>query len=208
MGNLQSVSNALSFFKCDTIVSSNETEILNSDGIILPGVGAFGDAIHNIDKLGLRSVINKYSESKKPILGICLGMQILANSSEESPGSMGLGLIAGSIKKIPKLDLVLPHIGWNEIILNNPSNLFNGINNNDCFYFVHSFFFETQQKFISSFVNYGTKITSSVHKANVFGVQFHPERSHTLGIKMLGNFIDIIKKNKNVKKKIDSESRY
>lgn len=195
MGNLQSVFNALSFFKCDIIVSANETEILKSDGIILPGVGAFGDAINNIDKLGLRSIIIKYSELKKPILGICLGMQILANSSEESPGSMGLGLITGSIKKIPKQNLVLPHIGWNEIILNNSCTLFNGINNNDCFYFVHSFFFQTQQKFISSFVNYGTKITSSVHNDNIFGVQFHPERSHNLGIKMLGNFIDIVKKN-------------
>lgn len=197
MGNITSVCNALAPMDCDILVSSEPADILKADGIILPGVGAFEEAIKNLKQLDLFDAIRDYAlNDKKPLFGICLGMQLLADSSEERGFNEGLGLIPGKVKIIStKPNLPLPHVGWNDISIKVKEPLYNGINDGDCFYFVHSYYFDCNEKYISSTVEYGKTITAAVQYKNIYGAQFHPEKSQTKGKAMLRNFVNSLKEN-------------
>tara|TARA_A100001388_G_C28768870_1_gene502534 strand:- start:2013 stop:2633 length:621 start_codon:yes stop_codon:yes gene_type:complete len=194
MGNIKSVVNAFKKLDQHLIVSSSSEDIYKSDALILPGVGAFNKAMSSLKELKIIDpIIENTTIRKKPLLGICLGMQLLAESSTEVEYANGLGLIPGNVIKIdcPK-SFVLPHVGWNNISFKTHFTLFKGIEKEPCFYFVHSYCFKTQEKYISSTTDYGTQIVSSVQYENIIGVQFHPEKSQRKGLKLLSNFIEQI----------------
>lgn len=195
MGNIKSVHNSFNKMGAKVKTSNTRKDIKKADALILPGVGAFAKAMQNLESLNLIDpIVNFAIEKKKPILGICLGMQLLAESSAENGFNEGLSLIPGNVKPIKRLKgLRLPHIGWNELEVKTESPLFNGIVE-DSFYFVHSYYFKTKKKNISATVDYGYKITSAVQNENIFGVQFHPEKSQTGGMKLISNFITLISK--------------
>ena len=195
-GNIQSVYKALKFIDCDAVVTKNPDEILKSDGAILPGVGSFGDTMDTMQKYGIKDTVIKYTQSGKPFLGICLGLQLLFPKSEESVGAGGLSILQGEIKKIPNNsgELKIPHIGWNNLNIKKHDGLFKGIDGSPYVYFVHSYYLDAQDKdIVSSQTNYGVLIDASVQKDNVFATQFHPEKSGDVGLKMLRNFADIVK---------------
>jgi len=189
MGNIGSITNAFEILGHSVDVSSDREVISSAHGLILPGVGAFPKAMNNLRDLQILDVIKDFAiEQEKPVLGICLGMQLLATSSEENGHHLGLGLIPGQVKKIPGNELPVPQVGWNDINLRHDSSIFEGILDNTDFYFVHSYYFSCERKFVSSTTNYGMDLTASIECKNVFGVQFHPERSHRYGLKVLENF--------------------
>ena len=193
MGNLGSIKNMLSFLGHDSIISNKKKDIDNSDFLILPGIGKFDHAIDNIDKLNLEEVIKKNVLDKKiPILGICLGMQLMCLRSEEGT-KKGLSLIDYDVKKFKfekKNNLKVPHMGWNFLKKTSDSTLFKGINGNLRYYFVHSYFVEdSNNPFKSSLTEYGINFVSSFEKNNLFGVQFHPEKSHRFGKELFKNFL-------------------
>lgn len=195
-GNIQSVYKALKFIDCDAVVTKNPDEMLKSDGAILPGVGSFGDTMDTMQKYGIKDTVIKYTQSGKPFLGICLGLQLLFPKSEESVGAEGLSILQGEIKKIPNNsgELKIPHIGWNNLNIKKHDGLFKGIDGSPYVYFVHSYYLDAQDKdIVSSQTNYGVLIDASVQKDNVFATQFHPEKSGDVGLKMLRNFADIVK---------------
>lgn len=195
-GNIQSVYKALKFIDCDAVVTKNPDEILKADGAILPGVGSFGDTMDTMQKYGIKDTVIKYTQSGKPFLGICLGLQLLFPKSEESVGAEGLSILQGEIKKIPNNsgELKIPHIGWNNLNIKKHDGLFKGIDGSPYVYFVHSYYLDVQDKdIVSSQTNYGVLIDASVQKDNVFATQFHPEKSGDVGLKMLRNFADIVK---------------
>ena len=194
MGNIKSVSNAIELLGFNALLIDNPKYIKNPDAIILPGVGAFREAMKSLKKLRLIDPLKEVVlDSKKPLLGICLGMQLLASKSEENGKYEGLSFIPGTVKKIPqKKNIRLPHIGWNEIELQNKSQVFNGIKNRDSFYFVHSYRFECEQEYILATTNYGGNIVASVQSKNIFGMQFHPERSQRKGLHLLNNFANYV----------------
>ena len=198
MGNIQSVKNAFELLDCNVEIIDNSSGIHDADGIILPGVGAFGNAISNLEE---RKIIDSLKDSvlnkKTPLLGICLGMQLLADSSEERGNNKGLSLISGNIRKIPELHSYrLPHVGWNDINIKKDDPLFKNINDKSSFYFVHSYRFECDEKYVVATTDYGQQITAAVQKDNIFGVQFHPERSQRKGFHLINNFIDYVKEKK------------
>ena len=198
MGNIQSVKNAFELLDCNVEIIDNPSGIHDADGIILPGVGAFGNAISNLEE---RKIIGSLKDSvlnkKTPLLGICLGMQLLADSSEERGNSKGLSLISGNIRRIPELHSYrLPHVGWNDIDIKKDDPLFKNINDKSSFYFVHSYRFECDEKYVVATTDYGQQITAAVQKDNIFGVQFHPERSQRKGFHLINNFIDYVKEKK------------
>lgn len=200
MGNITSVENAMTRLNCKVQVTNDLDEIRNSDGLILPGVGAFGKAVENLKALNLIDTIKEVViERKKPILGICLGMQLLADVSYERGNFEGLGLIPGEVKKIniEGKKLLLPHVGWNPVKINPESLAYKDIDNNSSFYFVHTYHYECEEKYISGKVSYGDLITASIQKDNIFGVQFHPEKSQTNGLILLHNFKTEVQKLKN-----------
>ncbi len=189
MGNLRSVRKALEKIGQESIITNNHDAIKQSDKIILPGVGAFKDAMTNLHKLGLVEILNQeVIEKKKPFLGICLGMQLIAKSSEEFGNTTGLGWIDAKIVKFPKSALKIPHIGWNEVNFINPTKLFNNIPNKKDFYFVHSYYFDTDEKYGIGRCNYGIDFVCAIQKENIFATQFHPEKSQTYGLEILKNF--------------------
>ena len=193
MGNLASVYNAYSKFTKDLKIVKNADDLKNLDKIILPGVGAYKDAMQHLEKSGLKNAILDFANSKKPLLGICLGMQLLFESSEEFGFTQGLGLIDGKVVRFDKekmgSDLKIPHMGWNKIInKNNP--LFAGLKN-PYLYFVHSYHIVTSDENIIGKTNYGYEFASAVNKNNIFGFQPHPEKSHNNGLKILENFINL-----------------
>jgi glutamine amidotransferase len=199
MGNIQSVINAFKVLEQDLIVSSSADDINKSDALILPGVGAFEKAMVSLKQLNIiDSIIENTKNKQKPFLGICLGMQLLAENSTEGKikkgeSTKGLGLIPGNVIKIDcKKDFALPHVGWNEVYFNNSCSLFRNIEVKPCFYFVHSFCFRTEKKFISSTTKYDVEVVASVQNGNIMGVQFHPEKSQRKGLKLLSNFISQI----------------
>lgn len=194
MGNVQSVRNAFEFLGCQVTITNEPSQVLKADALILPGVGAFGEAMKNLHHCKLLEPIQRMAlEEKKPLLGICLGMQLLADSSVERGEYAGLSLIPGQVKPIPTSNhLRLPHIGWNNISLPQKTSLFNQVSDGDSFYFVHSYYFSCDASYISSETDYGGYLAASVQHENVFGVQFHPERSHHKGLGILRNFVNIV----------------
>lgn len=194
-GNIKSVEKAMISLGEDVIVTSDAQTILNSDGVILPGVGAFGDAMEKLHAYGLVNVIRQVADSGKPFLGICLGLQLLFDSSEESPGVEGLGILKGKIVRIPDGEgLKVPHIGWNSLSYPNKGRLYEGIPENSFVYFVHSFYLQAQEEsIVKATTEYGVTIQASVEKDNVFACQFHPEKSSDVGLSILRNFIALTK---------------
>lgn len=184
MGNLRNVQRALEHLGCTVLVTPDPQAIRRATTLILPGVGAFGEAVNRIDGLSLRAPILEHVRAGRPLLGICLGMQLLFEDSEESPGTAGLGLIPGSVVRF-RTDLVVPHIGWNDVHPIAPSTLL--APEGGCFYFVHSFHAGATPAAVGT-TEYGVTFTSVVEQRNVFGVQFHPEKSQAAGLALLQRF--------------------
>ncbi|MBR2177180.1 MAG: imidazole glycerol phosphate synthase subunit HisH [Clostridia bacterium] len=193
-GNLQSVIKAMNFIGSECIVTNEKEIILNSDGAILPGVGSFADAMDCMNSSGATDAVLEFVKTGKPFLGICLGLQLLFESSEESPGAKGLGLLKGSITRIPNHNgtLKIPHIGWNSLDVRKHEGLFKGIEGNPYVYFVHSYFLKADdENIVSSTTNYGTEIDASVNAGNIYATQFHPEKSGKVGLQILNNFVSL-----------------
>ena len=192
-GNLKSVLKALQFLGEDAKITREKEEILSADKIILPGVGSFGDAMKKLEEYDLVSVIHTAVERQIPFLGICLGLQLLFESSEESPGVKGLGLLKGTIKKIPDdQGWKVPHIGWNSLKFDHKGRLFEGIEENSYVYFVHSFYLEAEEEeIVKASTEYVVNIHASVEKGNLFSCQFPPEKSGEVGLQILKNFAKI-----------------
>ena len=194
-GNIKSVEKALLCLGEDVVITGDAETILSADGVILPGVGAFGDAMARLHGRGLVEVIHKCVERETPFLGICLGLQLLFESSEESPGTEGLHILEGKIVRIPAEGVKVPHIGWNNLSFPNPGRLFQGIKEGAYVYFVHSYYLQAaDESIVTAAAEYGVRIHASVEKGNVFGCQFHPEKSSEVGMQVLRNFVDITKR--------------
>lgn len=191
-GNIKSVEKALQALGEEAVTTRDKDTILYADKVILPGVGAFGDAMEKIHKYGLYEVIHQVTEQKTPFLGICLGLQLLFERSEESKGVEGLSILKGEILRIPeKQDLKIPHIGWNSLKFPNAGRLFRGIPKEAYVYFVHSYYLKAkEEEIVTATTEYGTLIHASVEKDNVFACQFHPEKSSAVGLQILKNFIE------------------
>ena len=192
-GNLKSVEKALIFLGETPVITRDREELLAADKVILPGVGAFGDAMDRLHQYGLVDVIKEIVKKGIPFLGICLGLQLMFESSEETPGVEGLHLLDGTIRRIPAAPgLKIPHIGWNDLTFPNKGRLFRGIEEHSYVYFVHSFYLEAaDSSIVTATTEYGARIHASVEKGNVFACQFHPEKSSTVGLKILDNFIHL-----------------
>lgn len=197
-GNIKSVEKAIQFLGKDAVITRNPEEILSATHVILPGVGAFGDAMEKLHNYGLIPVIHEVVKRNIPFIGICLGLQLLFERSEETPGVEGLGILKGEIKRIPdKEDLKIPHIGWNSLKYPNIGRLYEGIPEDSYVYFVHSYYLDAEDKdIVVATTEYGTKIHASVEKDNVFACQFHPEKSSSVGLKILENFLKVSKEEK------------
>lgn len=190
-GNIKSVEKAMLLLGQDVTVTRKRETILKADKVILPGVGAFGDAMGKIRQYGLYEVIHEVVEQGTPFLGICLGLQLLFERSEESPGEEGLGILKGEILRIPDTPgLKIPHMGWNSLEYQNKSPLTEGLSGGEYVYFVHSYGAKTAPENIVAVSDYGQPITAAVCRGHVFGTQFHPEKSGETGLKMLKNFCD------------------
>lgn len=192
-GNIKSVEKAMHYLGQEVEITRDRERILEADKVILPGVGAFGDAMGKIRRYGLEKVIRQVAERGTPFLGICLGLQLLFEESEESPGVKGLGILKGKIRRLPGGEgLKIPHMGWNTLELAGEGRLFKGVPEEPFVYFVHSYYLEAQEEEIVKAVTwYGTKIHASVEKGNVFACQFHPEKSSSTGLLMLENFVGL-----------------
>ena len=213
-GNIRSVEKALLALGQDVTVTADRDEILHADKVILPGVGAFGDAMEKLKQSGLDEVIREVTEKGTPFLGICLGLQLLFEHSDEAPGVEGLGILKGEILRIPdKEGYKIPHMGWNSLHLENDGRLFKGIAENSYVYFVHSYYLKAAQEaadqrllvkhsgsyylkaeeeqIVKASTEYTTHIHASVEKDNIFACQFHPEKSSDVGLKILKNFVEL-----------------
>lgn len=192
-GNMKSVEKALQYLGEETITTRNREEILQADGVILPGVGSFKDAMEKLESYHLVEVIRECAERKLPFLGICLGLQLLFESSEESPGVEGLHLLDGKVVKIPATeDIKVPQIGWNSLTFPHKGRLFEGVEENAYVYFVHSYYLQAaDSEIVTAQTEYGVKIDASVEKGNIFACQFHPEKSSEVGLQILRNFVKI-----------------
>lgn len=192
-GNLKSVEKALLLLGEEVIVTRDKDEILSADKVILPGVGAFGDAMEKLHRFGLVDTINMVVERKIPLLGICLGLQLLFDESDEAPGVKGLGILKGKIIRIPETEgYKIPHMGWNSLEIKENATLFRGIKNGSYVYFVHSYYLKAEDDdIVAATTEYCTHIHASVEAGNVFACQFHPEKSSEIGLKILQNFIDL-----------------
>ena len=191
MGNLYSVRNAFSSLGIRADIVDSPRLLMSYDKLILPGVGAFGDAMEELKRRGLIGPVKDFAATGKPFLGICLGMQLLLEKSEESKGIKGLGIVAGEVKKF-SLKLKCPHIGWNKIEKVFPRlNIFKGIKGDIYTYFCHSYFVKPKDKsVVIGETEYGTEFASVIKKGNIYGMQFHPEKSQETGLKLLRNFVD------------------
>lgn len=191
-GNLHSVKNALDFLGAESKITGSASEILSADKVILPGVGAFGSAMNALTASGLKEVIFEVADKSTPLLGICLGLQLMFEKSEEAPDVKGLGLFKGTIVKIPDRGLKIPHMGWNSIEVVKDSRILNNIGENPFVYFVHSYYLNaSDESVVSAYTNYGERLGIAVEKDNVFATQFHPEKSGETGMKILKNFINL-----------------
>jgi glutamine amidotransferase len=193
MGNIQSLSNAIRYIGSDVIITAEEKELQKADRIILPGVGAFGDAMASIRNRGLDKILfEQIIIRKKPILGICLGLQLFGKSSEEHGYHEGLGWLDARIVAFNiKTKVHIPHIGWNDITFSHPDPLFSGLKEGEKdFYFVHSYYMECNNPLdVYATCNYGVKFVAAIKKDNILGTQFHPEKSQDNGIHVLRNFL-------------------
>ena len=194
-GNIKSVEKALVHLGYETCLTRDRDVLLSADHVILPGVGNFGDAMDRLNRYGLVSAIHEVCKAGIPFIGICLGLQLLFEESEEAPGVPGLHLLDGKIRRIPKAEgLKIPHMGWNSLHLQNDGRLFRDVPEDTFVYFVHSFYLEASDpSIVKATTEYGVKIDVSVEKGNVFACQFHPEKSSAWGLKMLKNFVEIQK---------------
>ena len=192
-GNIKSVQKAISFLGEETVVSRDRDEILSADKVILPGVGSFGDAMEKLKKYNLVNTIYDVVDKKVPFLGICLGLQLLFERSDESEGVSGLGVLEGDILRIPdEPGIKIPHIGWNSLRFMNDGRLFKDITDDEYVYFVHSYYLKAKEpEIVKAVTEYSTILDVSVEKDNVFACQFHPEKSGDVGLKILKNFIEI-----------------
>ena len=192
-GNIRSVEKAVRYLGKEVTVTSEPEEILAADRVILPGVGAFGDAMKRLHAMGLVEVIRQAADRGTPFLGIFLGLQLLFEKSEESPGVPGLGLLQGEILRLPEHPgLKVPHIGWNSLKYPNPGRLFRGIPEDSYVYFVHSYYLKAQDEgIVTATTEYGTLVHASVESGNLFACQFHPEKSSETGLTILENFLSI-----------------
>lgn len=192
-GNIKSVEKAFQSLGQEVILTRDRGKILSADKVVLPGVGAFGDAMEKLHRYELVEVIREVVRREIPFLGICLGLQLMFERSEESPGVQGLGLLKGRILHIPEESgLKIPHIGWNSLRFPVKGRLFEGIEEDSYVYFVHSYYLESEDAgIVTATTEYGTLIHASVEKGNIFGCQFHPEKSSDIGLKILENFVGI-----------------
>ncbi len=196
MGNLASVINAFTKVGADATLESNPKKLEQYDKLILPGVGAFGDAMEHLKENGMDEAVKNFAASGKPLLGICLGMQLLFDTSEEfakdSNGTQGLGLIPGKVVAFDenKFDhpLKVPHMGWNELFVQNDTAIFDGLAKDFYLYFVHSYHAECEDKYAIGKTHYGYEFVSAVQNGNIYGIQPHPEKSHDNGLKIIENF--------------------
>ena len=192
-GNLKSVEKALHLLGEETVITRSFQEIEAADKVILPGVGAFGDAMEQLKKYELDKVIREVAAQGKPFLGICLGLQLLFEGSDESQGVEGLHILDGQVLRIPDAPgLKIPHIGWNSLELANDGRLFQGIENGAYVYFVHSYYLKAaNEQIVKATTEYSTHIHASVEQGNVFACQFHPEKSGAVGLSILKNFAEL-----------------
>ena len=192
-GNIKSVEKALKTLGQDVIVTRDAEVILNADRVILPGVGSFGDAMGKLHDYKLVDTIKKVVEKRIPFLGICLGLQLLFESSEETPGAEGLGILKGKIVKIPDNgELKIPHMGWNSLHFQNEGRLFANLPQDSYVYFVHSYYLQAEDEtIVKATADYSTCIHASVEQDNVFACQFHPEKSSDVGLTILKNFCEL-----------------
>lgn len=192
-GNIRSVEKALRYLGEDVLITADPDAIIRADKAALPGVGAFGDAMSHLKERGQIDVIRDFCASGKPFLGICLGLQLLFEDSEENPGIEGLGILKGHILRIPDREgLKIPHIGWNSLQLSGSGRLFSGISGEPFVYFVHSYYLKADDSsIVRARTEYSVQIDASVEQDNVFACQFHPEKSSNIGLKILKNFADL-----------------
>ena len=192
-GNLKSVEKALLYLGESPVVTRDPQKILAAEKLILPGVGAFGDAMENLRRFGLVEPIRQAVEKGTPFLGICLGMQLLFESSEESPGVEGLSLLPGKILRIPPQEgLKIPHMGWNSLKVRTGARLFQGLPEEPYVYFVHSYYLRAEEEeIVAATTRYSVEIHASVEQGNLFGCQFHPEKSSRTGLAILKNFAEL-----------------
>ena len=192
-GNIKSVENAVKYLGHEAVLTRDPEVILSADHVILPGVGAFGDAMGRLKKYRMDKVLGEVVERKIPLLGICLGLQLLFDSSEESPGVEGLGILGGKILRIPDGEgRKVPQIGWNDLTYPNAGRLFEGIDEGAYVYFVHSYYLRAEDpSIVTAQTQYGVSIDAAVESGNIFACQFHPEKSEAVGMKILRNFLEI-----------------
>jgi imidazole glycerol-phosphate synthase subunit HisH len=190
MGNLRSVGNAFARLGAATAITRDVDEIRRSSAIVLPGVGAFGRCVENLQKFGLFDVIRQEIAAGKRYLGICLGLQILFESSEEAPGVPGMGVVKGTVTRFRE-GLKVPHMGWNSIQITKDSKILNGIEDGAHFYFVHSFYPVPAENVAATRTDYGINFVSAIEKDNLFACQFHPEKSQAIGLQLLSNFVEL-----------------
>ena len=192
-GNIKSVEKALQFLGEEVVITRDSEILLNADKVILPGVGAFGDAMQRLHEYKLVDIIKKIVDKGTPFLGICLGLQLLFDSSEEAPGVKGLGILPGKVVRFPaEIELKIPQIGWNALSLPNKGRLFEGIEDGEFVYFVHSYYLKADEMSdVVATTEYGVTVHAAVERGNVFACQFHPEKSSDVGMKILKNFTKI-----------------
>jgi len=191
MGNIRSVEQALKYIGAEHIVTDDKEEILRSDGVILPGVGAFPKAMDVLEEKDLVCVLKEFGSSGKPLLGICLGMQLLFEKSEELQDCNGLNLLPGVIRKL-KVPYKIPHMGWNELKKDGEISLWNGVEDGSFVYYVHSYYADCPNEIVYGSSEYGVQVPGFVAKGNIYGAQFHPEKSGDIGMQMLKNFKGVV----------------